>query len=322
MNLPQPRGAISQWLASVLTGPIQDQVELFPGDPADPADPADAALSLWILHELCYRGFDSVDDRWEWQPDLLRLRHSLERGLEMRLRERWNESGVDRRPAENFVDQLISLIEDHSGPSLARHVQHHATRDQAEHLLRQRSIYHLKEADPTSWVLPRLQGRSKAALMEVQFDEYGNGDPSRLHHHLFAQGLATSGLDHRYGAYIDEAVLEILEQNNALSMFGLQRRLRGAALGHLAAFESTSSLPSRQLGQGLRRLGFTEEMVHYYDEHIEADAVHEQLALRDICGALVEDEPGLAEDVLYGAWSCLDLESRTANRLLGTWEAA
>ena len=40
--------------------------------------------------------------------------------------------------------------------------------------------------------------------------------------------------------------VEILEQNNALSMFGLQRRLRGAAVGHLAAFEATSSLPSRR----------------------------------------------------------------------------
>ena len=84
----------------------------------------------------------------------------------------------------------------------------------------------------------------------------------------------------------------MLEQNNALSMFGLQRRLRGAALGHLAAFEATSSLPSRRLAQGLERLGFPDEMVGYYREHVEADAVHEQLALRDVCVALLRRNPG------------------------------
>ena len=96
-----------------------------------------------------------------------------------------------------------------------------------------------------------------------------------------------------YGAYVDEAPLEVLEQNNAMSLFGLHRRLRGAALGHLAAFEATSSMPSRRMAQGLQRLGLAEEMVDYYAEHVEADAVHEQLAVRDVCGALVEEEPEL-----------------------------
>ncbi len=321
MKLPDPRGEISLWLRTVLSGPVTDQVGL-PADPESPAASGDPELSLWMLHELSYRGFDSVDERWEWHPDLLRLRHRLEGDLETRLRARWSAPDLGPDPSEGFVARLSSLVDDSTGPSLARHVQHGATREQTEELLRQRSIYHLKEADPTSWVIPRLEGRSKAALLEVQFDEYGTGDASRLHHRLFARGLETSGLNHRYGAYIDQAAPVILEQNNALSMFGLHRRLRGAALGHLAAFEATSSLPSRQMSQGLRRMGFSAEMVHYYDEHIEADAVHEQLALRDICGTLVAEEPHLATDVLFGAWTCLDLETRTATALLETWEAA
>jgi hypothetical protein len=43
------------------------------------------------------------------------------------------------------------------------------------------------------------------------------------------------------------------------------------------------------------------------------------VALRDICGGLVEREPDLAEDVLLGAWTCLDLEARTATAMLTHW---
>ena len=76
------------------------------------------------------------------------------------------------------------------------------------------------------------------------------------------------------------------------------------------------------MAQGLERLGLPREMVGYYTEHVEADAVHEQLALRDICVALVAEEPALDADVLFGAWACLDLEDRIAHRLLGRWGVA
>ena len=50
-----------------------------------------------------------------------------------------------------------------------------------------RSAYQLKEADPHSWALPRLSGPPKAALVEVQADEYGGGRPERIHAELFAK---------------------------------------------------------------------------------------------------------------------------------------
>ena len=121
---------------------------------------------------------------------------------------------------------------------------------------------------------------------------------------------------------LDEVPLEVLEQNNAMSLLGLHRRLRGAALGHLAAFEATSSMPSRRMAQGLERLGFPAEIVGYYTEHVEADAVHEQLAARTICGRLVELEPALADEVFFGAFTCLDLEDRFARWMLAQWGAS
>jgi hypothetical protein len=312
--LPKPRGPLSEQVLARLA-----DLPAAPGtfDPTAAESDEDAALTLWVLHELSYRGFDDVDDHAERDPELFRLRCRLEDDLEARLRERW-PGPPDVELGSGFFDWVAG----HDGPSLARHVQTSATEDQVLDLLRVRSVYHLKEADPTSWVIPRLTAVPKAALVELQYDEYGVGDPARLHHELFARGMEASGLRPEYAAYVDEAPAEVLEQNNTLSMFGLQRRLRAAAMGHLAAFEATSSLPSRRMAQGLERLGFPPEMIGYYREHVEADAVHEQVALRAICVQLVAEEPLLEPDVWFGAWACLDLEDRTARRLLDAWGVA
>jgi hypothetical protein len=313
-RLPAPRGDLGTCLHRLLRAAPDPH-----GPPIDvkPSCPEDAALSLWVLHELAYGGFVEADDDHERNPRLLALRAELEDDLEDRLRAAWPGP-----PDLDFVAGFAGWLEEWEGPSLARFIQTHAHRHHADQLLRLRTVYHLKEADPTTWVIPRLPVAAKSALAELQYDEYGVGDPARLHSHLFAVGMEASGLDPEYGAYLDEVPLEVLEQNNAVSMFGLQRRLRGAAVGHLAAFEATSSMPSRRVAQGLERLDYPEEMVRYYREHVEADAVHEHVAIRNICGGLLRAEPGLAADVWFGAWACLHQEDEVARRLLDEWQEA
>lgn len=318
MLLPEPRGALSEALFAALRtsprSPVDASVEALCAE----AGLDDATLALWVLHELSYRGFDDVDDAAEWDLGALAVRRRLEDDLEARMRERW--AGADPRPdTGDLAADLFSYIENFQGPSLARFVQTAATRDQVLELLRWRSIYHLKEADPTAWVIPRLPVRAKAALAELQYDEYGGGNPNRLHQNLFTRGMRAVGLNEKYGRYVNEAPTEFLEMNNALSMLGLHRRLRAASLGHLAAFETTSSEPSRRIAQGLRRLELAEELAEYYDEHVTADAVHDQLAVRSICGTLVEDEPDQAEEVFFGAFVCMDMESRAAHAAFARW---
>jgi heme oxygenase-like protein len=312
-RLPQARGPLTDELLGALRAGT-DFSTVLSAAPSAVGD--DAALALWVLHELHYRGFAEVDEGLEWEPTLIQVRSLLESDLERRLRGRWTAPrGL------SFVDDALEWIDGQDGVSLARHVHRDADRDQVLDLLRVRSLYHLKESDPVSWLVPRLGVPAKAALMELQFDEYGNGDPNRLHHHLFAAGMAAAGLEPTYDAHVDIVPLEVLEQNNTLSLFGLHRRLRGAALGHLAAFEATSSLPSRRMAEGLKRLDFPDEIVAYYAEHVEADAVHEQLAVRTIAAAMLEEEPHLEADLWFGAFTCLDLEDRFARRMLDRWGA-
>jgi len=138
---------------------------------------------------------------------------------------------------------------------------------------------------------------------------------------LFARSMDALGLDSRYGAYVDRIPAVTLATVNLMSMFGLHRRLRGAIVGHLALFEMTSSVPNRRYASGLRRLGLGPEATGFYDEHVVADAVHENVAAVDLAGGLARQEPVLARDVLWGAAALIELEGRFARHLLGAWRA-
>jgi pyrroloquinoline quinone (PQQ) biosynthesis protein C len=222
----------------------------------------------------------------------------------------------ERGLVEGFFDVVAAT----DGPSVTAFLQHTATREQMLEFLVHRTVYQLKEADPHAFAVPRLTGTPKARLVEILFDEYGGGRPDRLHATMFAQTLVACGLDPRYGAYLDRVPAVVLAVNNAMSLFGLHRRLRGAAMGHLAAFEATSSIPARRISRGLRRLGFPEVAADYFDEHVEADAVHEQLAVRGIVGSLLRQDPHLAADVAFGAAASLCLDGLAASSLLERWQ--
>src|SRR3954466_14407657 len=136
----------------------------------------------------------------------------------------------------------------------------------------------------------------------------------------FSEALAALVLDPAYGHSLDQLPAPTLATVNLLSGFGLHRRRRGALVGHLAGFEMTSSVPNRRYGNALRRLGYGKEATGFYDEHVEADAVHEAIAAWDLAGGLARDEPALAGEILFGARALLALEGRWAEHLLGSWE--
>lgn len=318
MNIPEHRGSLSAKVAGCLrTG--EDLAEM-PTVPATVLVDEDAQLALWMLFELHYRGFDDAQGDREWDPELIRLRGELEARMEEELREATRDMLADL-PGDDVVEDLCALIDADDSPSLAAYLHRHATQDQVLEFLRERSIYALKEADAHSFVLGRLDGPVKAALAEVQYDEYGSGRPERLHSTMYADALEACGLDSTYGAYLGQVSAETLAVNNLHSLFALRRRLRGAAMGHFATFEATSSLPCRKIAGGIQRVGLPEQTAAYFDEHIEADAVHEQVALRDVCGGLVRQHPELRDDVMFGSAACLYLDGVAATRVLERWGA-
>lgn len=226
----------------------------------------------------------------------------------------------DSDPAPQVVKALVQMTIGDGVSPVATFLRRRATREEFGDYLAERAIYHLRESDPQSFVLPRIEGAAKAALAELQYDEYGGGRPDRLHATLFARALESLAMSTDVASYLPDVSGETLASVNLMSLFALNRRLRGAAMGHLAAFEATSSLPCEQILRGARRLKLPDAVQDYYEEHVVADAVHEQLAIRSICGNLVADEPDLADDVLFGAAACLAVDGRAGQKLLSDWQ--
>ncbi|MEU8032426.1 iron-containing redox enzyme family protein [Streptomyces sp. NPDC049099] len=312
-QLPPPRGPLSAAITAYLRGagslPRPEETKA-----ADPYGD-DLQLALYLCYELHYRGFAGVGPEFEWDPDLLRVRAALERRFLSALR-------ADTPCHDSLDDALAALLVEPAEGTGVTHFLH--AEGELWHLREyaaQRSLYHLKEADPHAWVLPRLWGRAKAAMAAVEYDEFGGGRADRVHARLFAALMTDLGLDTAYGRYLDAARAEMLAVVNLMSLFGLHRELRAALVGHFAEVEITSSPGSRRLAEAMRRTGAGAAAEFFYDEHVEADAVHEQVVRHDVIGGLLAEEPELAPDVAFGIDATEYLEDRLARRLLADWRA-
>jgi hypothetical protein len=234
----------------------------------------------------------------------------------------WLEANCRVTPSNQPVaTQLRTLIDAADGPRLAPYLRRHATREQFREFVLNRSVYQLKEADPHSFGIPRLDGAAKAALVEIEADEYGGGRRERMHSELFRTTMRWLGLDDAYGRYVPDVPAVTLAVSNVMSLFALHSRWTAALLGHLAALEMTSTLPNRQYATGAVRLGASEDQARYFTEHVEADAVHEQIAAHDLCGSYVQEHPDAIGDVLFGARCALTLDDLSADHLLTKWNA-
>ncbi|MFJ2667798.1 iron-containing redox enzyme family protein [Nocardia fluminea] len=309
-SLPRPRGELSAAVTELLTRPPGSVVP-----EAGRLDPygEDLLLTLHTCYELHYQGFDGVDENWEWDPDLLRLRRDLENQLLAALRA--DVAGGDDVEAE--LDRLLEPTRDTDG--IAGFLAERGTADQLREYFVHRSIYHHIEADPYVWVIPRLRGQVKASLVAVEFDEFGAGRGERVHARLFADLLSGADLDPGYLHYLDTVPAPMLALVDMMSLFGLHRGLRGALVGHFASVEITSSPASRRLAELTRTLLPHPACEHFYTEHVEADAVHEQVMRRDVIAGLLAAEPGEAASIVFGIQATNLLEDRFAEHVLGCW---
>lgn len=313
--LPWSRGPLSDFVLSALQrepgtlgpSPSLSQVDALSSD--------DFGLALYLCYELHFRNLSEAE--WEWDPDLLRFRREMELVFEGRLRDEvgWVTPGA----ALSVGIALEELIQQCSGLSLSDYLNDDGTLDQFRELCVHRSAYHLREADPHAFGIPRLTGDAKAALVEMQYDDYGYGNVEHMHSTLFAGTMTALGLDASYGSYVENIPGVTLAMVNLTSMFALHRRWRAALVGHLAISEMTSVETMFRYSQALARFGVGLDARRYYDVHANADARHARIARDRLVAGLLGAEPHLEEDLLFGAAAVLLLEERFQRHLLGAW---
>jgi hypothetical protein len=321
-RLPEARGPVSATLFRALLDPSRDLLGACADVPftGDAVDGEDLPLALYAAYELRYRGFAGVADELEWDPAVLALTRRLEDAFLARVRDRVEQRFGPAPVGSTAVSDELRRLAAGDGPSVSAYMAARGTLDQMREFAVHRAPYQLKEADAHTWVIPRLAGSAKAAVVEIQADEYGNGRPPAMHSELFADTMRALGLDARYGALVDLVPGATLSTGNLVSCFGMHRRLRGALVGHLALFEMCSVVPMSRYVAALERLKVP-DAAPFYAAHVEADEWHLHVALDRMVGGLLHDEPQLGSDVVFGARAVALLEDDLAVRLLGAWAA-
>jgi hypothetical protein len=280
----------------------------------DPLVDDDLHLALWCCYQQHYGGFEGVPSALEWDPATIAFRSHLEEAFERALRVEHTQD----LPGDPVM--ALRVIAEWSGPPLARTIEERGTVEQLREFAVHRSAYQLKEADGHTFGLPRLGGPGRAAMVEIQADEYGDGVPGEAHAELFAAAMRELQLDDRYGAYIDQLPGSTLATDNLVSLFGLHGRLRGALVGHLALFEMCSVTPMSRYLSAARRIGGLPALERFYEVHVEVDAHHALLARDHMVAPMAAAHPELAADMAFGAAALSRVESRFARHLLRSWD--
>lgn len=320
--VPAPRGPLSgalfAWWDGHSTG-AEVETEARTArhlDVVDPLTDDDLHLALWACYQLHYGGLAGVPDAMEWDPATLAFRARLEASFESALRREHDTADLPTDPVA-----ALDVVRTWPGPPLARTVEDEGTLAHLREFATHRSAYQLKEADGHTFGLPRLRGPGRAAMIEIQADEYGEGVPGEAHSELFAAAMEELGLCADEAHYVERLPGSTLATDNLVSLLGLHRRLRGALVGHLALFEMCSVTPMSRYLAAARRVGGLPALERFYAVHVEVDAHHARLALDGMVRPLVAASPELGPDVVFGAAALGRVEGRFASHLLESWAA-
>lgn len=322
LPMPAPRGPVTTALSELLVhrpwGTRVGEDLVWSGVMSEATTDDDLQLALFLVYELHHRGIEGVPEEWEWHPELVEASQEWEQVLLAGLRSQVaaptfavDSSGHDlgRRTA----DALLALAtEVEVEPSVGSFLRQRATATQFAECLVQQSVTQLREGSPYAWALSRICGAPQAALLRLLADAYGSGRPADSRADRFDALLSDWGLDASYGAYLNLVPGVGLLASNIATLFGLNRRWRGALVGTLTLSALVAPGNNRHYAYGHRRLRGGEEAGRFFDEPALANPPHGQLAAYTLATELLRVEPNLAEDVLFGA-GC----RRLADELLG-----
>jgi hypothetical protein len=319
--LPPPEGPLSDIVTRAIVRPAgvhrdrlmkESVVDVLDGGIEDPLGDHDLQLALDLCFELHYLSFREVDPSWEWDPALIELRSHMEDRFIESLADEAGPAGSEQSP-EAVCEALGSIEQGPASAELARYVEHDCSQQQMAELMVQRSAERLRRTDAYLWSIPRLTGRVRAALAAILRTDFPRDA-------LFERALRAFGLDDRIGAYRDLFPAPALATSNLPTMLSLRRRARGAMAGHLVAQKLLGPEHDHACARAMHRLGISGEPAEYCETSATSAESMVELAVSELAGRLVADEPQLAADVMFGARSYVAVQERLAEWLLGCWK--
>jgi hypothetical protein len=294
------------------------------------ADPDRAAALVAAARELAVRAFEDEDPgaldvahrtlyrlgaQSAWSPvDAVRdnehdltiaaVRLELERAFERQLhRVAPLPEEPPAQPAEirAWLSDLALERPLFPSPSMGAFYRAEATLDQLREVVAQRSLFFLKEPDPWTMVIPSLQGKAKAGLIDLILDEYGWGRHDQMHSTVYATLMAKLGLETEYDHYLDQTAWPFLAGLNYQAMLARHRRLCRRMYGYIYLVEADSPGSMRNYLAAYARAGIEDpEVLTFYELHIDADEGHADVALNEVVAPVLEAEPAAAAEIARG----------------------
>ena len=306
-TLPPATGPWSHHVSAVLQRRALGRPKTLPYDRFDD----DAQYAWFLLNCVSYQGWEGVDEDVEWDPQVLALRRRFERWFLDEMRRRCTDGPVEPREAVRHA------LAPGGTPGIASFLEHHGTALHVRESLLLRLPYQHQEADPHTWVVPRLRGDVKRALCDIQAGEYGVGH-DRTHGELFLTALAGAGGPTTSEVYplLPGAAFATF---NFLTAVGLNRSLRGAAVGQLALFEMDSVDPNQKMVHACERLGLPDDVADFFRVHVLADAEHEVIAARAFLDDYPREEPDQVDNLLFGIRVQSSIDGILGGHAVGAW---
>lgn len=214
----------------------------------------------------------------------------------------WQALAQTARPVSSVAELQMALEHLVSQPSasssswLAEEMSLHAFKT----LLGEYAVDGLTEANAMFAIIPRLQGRAQAAVMRILIDEFGCGNPHRVHAALYRQVLQELGLSTDLKLYLHMVNDESLAFVNLYHWLTTRAPRVDAYLGALAYTEMVIPMSYTSFVAACERLGIHQRT--YFTEHVHIDPYHTQDAL-------------LALNVM-AAEDCLDVQEAWRGALL------
>jgi hypothetical protein len=222
---------------------------------------------------------------------------------------------------KEYVKWLKRLISSHKSsvhPVYNDYISEHADADDLAFYLIQESSLDPRFDDILALMQIGLPVAQKLELGQNYWDEMGNGNPDKVHSHLFLSAL--SSLDISAQRINKEMLPEALVQGNLSACLALSRRHYFKAVGYFGVTEYLAPRRFKHVVKAWRRNGLPEVGVEYHDLHIVIDTQHANGWFNHVVAPLVEKDSAIGRDIALGAAIRLNTSSRYLDQLLKCFE--
>ena len=238
---------------------------------AEPVDRRDAVLSLLVVNDLHTAPLERLGgaERFQHHPAVAALKGRLDGAFlaDLEARDAEVDWGLPDDPAGAMrALGVLGLV-----PDVYRWLADAATPEEVVTFLAFEGGPDGGFDDLVAACQIGLSGSAKLELAQNYWDEMGNGQLDLVHtelHHKLAGALGLPALSPA------DQPLEALERAALASVLATNRRLQPEMVGALGLLELQAGPRCRKVVTALRRIGASDDALHFYLEHATVDPRH------------------------------------------------